>query len=115
MEAAREDLNHPEQRGRVSYLRFVRSLLEREGLLFTHSSDDRDKEFLSVVECDLNLFSKVTFRHLHVVLGVPVVGHQIEKTVINIHELIFGSSDIGDIHVVGRGTDIFELLASENL
>ena len=31
------------------------------------------------------------------------------------HELIVLAVDIGDVHVVGRGRQIFELLASENI
>lgn len=38
-----------------------------------------------------------------------------QEVIINVRELVFGTADVGDIHVVGRRTQLFELLASEDI
>ena len=90
-------------------------LLERHGLLLAHGGDDRDEQVLSFLKALGNLLAQITFRDLDVVLGDALLGHQVEETIIDIDELVFGTIDVGDIHVVCGGTDIFELLSSEDL
>jgi len=90
-------------------------LLDRHGLLLAHSADDRDEQVLSILEVLLNLLAQITFRDLDVVLGDTFLGHQVEETIIDIDKCVFGTIDVGDIHVVCGGTDIFELLAGEDI
>lgn len=90
-------------------------LLERHGLLLAHGGDDRDEQVLSFLKGLGNLLAQITIRDLDVVLGVAVPVHQVEETIIDIDKLVFGTLDVGDIHVVRGGTDIFEFFASEDL
>lgn len=43
------------------------------------------------------------------------VSGQLATYVVDGEQLVLGSSDVGDLHVVGGGRDILELLAGENL
>jgi len=114
----------------------------------THGGNDGDHSVLSIVESVLNLLTEVSVGDLDIVLGVSVTVHQVEETllvsrvylipsldathILNVDELVFGSGDVGDIHVVGLssvfppfvqsrqmtthgGRDILELLTGEDL
>ena len=83
----------------------------------THGGDDGDHSVLSIVESVLNLLTEVSVGDLDIVLGVSITVHQVEETlsvsdlylfptldathILNVDELVFGSGDVGDIHVVG--------------
>jgi hypothetical protein len=97
------------------HLALIRSLLPGHSLLLAHSRYDGDKQVFSVIESTLNLGAEFTFRDLDVVLGITILQHQIEETIVNIDELVFLTLDIGYIHIVRGRRDIFKLLASEDL
>lgn len=96
-------------------------------LLFLHSTDDGDQEILAFVEAALDLLSKVTLGHLDIIFSYTVLRHEVEETIVNVdlsgcyhvfnlsqyvmraHELVFVTTDVGNVHVVGRRTDIFLL------
>jgi hypothetical protein len=83
----------------------------------THGGDDGDHSVLSIVEGVLNLLAEVSVGDLDIVLGVSITVHQVEETlfvsrlylipslnathILNVDELVFGSGNVGDIHVVG--------------
>ena len=113
----------------------------------THGGDDGDHSVLSIVESVLNLLTEVSVGDLDIVLGVSITVHQVEETlsvsdlylfptldathILNVDELVFGSGNVGDIHVVGLSSvfplfpippmtthgrrDILELLTGEDL
>lgn len=91
------------------------SILERNGSLLTHSRDDGDGQVLTVVELGLDLVTQVTIWDLDIVLGVTVVGHQGQETVIDVQQLELGSLDVWNLHVVGRWRQVLQLLTSENV
>ncbi len=99
----------------VSRLLVTSGFLEGHGLLFTHGRDDCHEKVLSVLKGSLNVLAQITLGYLDVVLGRSILSHEVEETIIDVHELQFNTVDIGDIHVVGGGGDIFELLAGEDL
>lgn len=94
-------------------------------LLFLHSTDDSDQEIFAFVESRLDIISKVTLGHSDVIFGHTVLGHEVEETIVNVdlngvvsrtqsmliwhttHELVFVTADVGNVHVMGRWTDIF--------
>lgn len=55
------------------------------------------------------------WRDLKLTLGATVRVHQREEVVGNVKELVLSAADVGDVHVVGRGGDVLELLAGEDL
>jgi len=80
----------------------------------------------------LNLVTNFTIRNLDIILGLAVIGHKGEesivgdielsnlgwnhtKSIFHTYKLIFLTGDIGDVHIVGRWAKIFELLASEDI
>ncbi len=90
-------------------------ILERDASFFTHGSQNRDNQFLSVVKFGLDLRAHFTFGQLDVVLGGTIAAHQGQETVVDIQQRIFGTVDVGDIHVVSGRRNIFQLLASEDV
>jgi hypothetical protein len=100
-------------------------------LLFAHGRDDSDKEIFTVLESSRNLSTNFTLWNLDVVLRGAILGHQVKESIVNVdlnyvtvlamrsqhffsrtgtyatYELVFRASDIGDVHVVRGGTDIF--------
>jgi hypothetical protein len=83
--------------------------LTGKSVLFTHGGDNGNKEFLALVEFSLQLLTKFTFGQLDIILGGTVVKHQGEETIINIDKGILVADDVGNIHVVSGGREIFEL------
>ncbi len=99
-------------------------LLDGDGLLFTHSRDDGDKNVLAIIEIGLNLLAEIAVGDLDVVLGGTVLGHQVEEAIIDVdlikeelrvysesksemtYKLVFVTEYVGNIHVVGGRTDI---------
>jgi len=84
-------------------------------LLLTHSSENSNKEIFALFKVRLDLLAQVTVWELDVVLGDTILGHEIEETIVNVNKLVFSAVDIGDIHVVGGGADIFHFLAGEDV
>src|SRR5260221_4841330 len=100
-------------------------------LLFAHGRDDRDKEIFTLVESSRDLGANVTLRDLNIVLRGTILSHQVKESIINVdlentngqpctanslylffvskdtYKLVFCTLDVGDVHVVRRGTDIF--------
>jgi len=98
-------------------MRLFGSLLGVDAGLLTHSGKDNDVGVLSVLgEHLVDLVTNITVGDLDVVLGGAVVGHEGEETVVsNVEELVLATGDVGNVHVVGGGAEIFELLAGEDV
>jgi len=84
-------------------------------LLLAHGTDDRDKEILAIIETGLDFLAKIAFGDLDVVFGGAIGGHEVEETIIDVDELVFLTTDVGDIHIVGGGADIFQLLSGKDI
>lgn len=93
----------------------LRSLLGGQSMLFTHSGDDGDENLLSVVEKLLDLVTDFTLGDLDIVLSSTGLVNQVHESVINVKEGVFVSGDVGDVHVVGGGGEIFHLLSVEDI
>lgn len=65
------------------------SLLVRDGLLLAHGGDDGDEEVLTVIEAGGDLLADVALGDLDVVLGVAVVVHEVEVTVVDVDLVLF--------------------------
>lgn len=91
------------------------SVLEGEAVLLTHGRDDGDHEVLAFVKSGLDLLTELTLGNTDIVLGVTVVGHEVEVAVVNVDQLVLVTLDVGNVHVVGRGRDVFVLLGSEDV
>lgn len=63
----------------------------------------------------LDFSAKLAIRDLQVVLGGAILVHERQETVLDVQELVVLALDDGDIHVVGGGGHIFQLLASEDI
>jgi len=96
-------------------LTILGGFLEGNGLLLAHRTDDGDQKILAIVKASLDLLSKFAVRDLDIVLSSTVTSHEVKETVINVDELVFVTLDIGNVHVVGRGRDIFHLLTGEDI
>ena len=97
-----------------------------------HGSNDGDETILPIVEGFSNLISKVTFRELDIVLQASIGKHEFEEVILldvvlqkQVHHVfyivqrlsltydrVFGTADVGYIHVVGGWGDIFLLTNS---
>lgn len=98
-------------------LRTPGSLLGFNGGLLSHGGENDDVGVLLFLgEELLDLFTDFTVGHFDIILGVTVVVHEGEETVVgDVKELVLTTSDVGDVHVVGGGREIFVLLASEDI
>jgi hypothetical protein len=99
-------------------------------LLLAHGRDDSDKEIFTLIESSRDLTANLTLRNLNIILRGTVLSHQVKEPIINVdlkntrvqprsitilnftfkkdtHELVFRTLDVGDVHVVGGGADIF--------
>lgn len=101
--------------GAIYFLLALRSVLEGEAVFLAHGRDDGDHEILAIVEGGLDLVAELTVGDTDVVLGVTVVGHQVQETVVNVDQLVLLTSDVGDVHVVRRGRNVFVLLGGEDV
>jgi hypothetical protein len=90
-------------------------LLGTKSMLFTHCSNDGNQNVLTIIEQTLNLITKLTLGKLDVALGITRVSDQGQESILNINELVLLAENIGNIHVVGGGGDIFVLLTSEDV
>jgi len=95
----------------------ARSLLGFNSSLLTHSREDNNVGILLISGEELiNLLANFSIRNLNIVLGLTIIGHQGEESIIgNIEQLVFLASNIGNVHVVGGGAKFFEFLASEDI
>jgi len=101
---------------RASDLGALGSLLGVHGELFTHGGHDNDIDVLAIIDHLLNSITKIAIGELDIVLGVAGVIHEGKEIIIgDIEELEFATADVGDIHVVGGGRKIFQLLAGEDV
>jgi hypothetical protein len=92
------------------------SFLVGNSLLFTHSTDNGDKQFLVCFEVFGDLVAEFSFRSLHIVLNITALIHQAQETVVSdIDQLVFITANVGNIHVMSRGGNIFQLLSGENV
>ena len=94
----------PKSRGIEKYTRATRlaalgRLLEGDGLLLAHGGDDSDKEILAVLKGSRDFRSDVTVRDLDVVLGVAILVHQVEETIVDI-DLMRSSSGVSAIKML---------------
>lgn len=97
------------------HLLALRGFLERDGLLFAHSTDDGHHQILAVVEGGADLLANLTIRDLDIILGGTVVAHQIQEAIVDVDQLVFVALHVGDIHVVGRRRDVFVFLLSKDV
>jgi len=93
------------------------SFLGFNGSLLTHGSENDDVGVLLVDPEELvDLLTNFTVGHLDIVLGVTVIVHEGEEIVVgDIKKLVLTTSDVGNVHVVGRGGEIFVLLGREDV
>ena len=64
----------------------------------------------------LDLLADLTLGELEVILGGAIVVHEGEETIlIDVQKLVVLALDDGDVHVVGGGRHILELLAGEDV
>lgn len=100
-----------------SSLTLAGSLLGLNSSLLTHGSQDNNVGILLIgLEQLDDLVTDLTVGHLDIILGVTIVVHQGEVAIIgDVEELVLATGDVGDIHVVGGGAEIFELLAGEDV
>jgi hypothetical protein len=103
----------------------LRDTVRKTGFL-VHGFGDGDVDFFSVVKVCADFIAEFAFGDFDVVLGGTFVGHQVEETIIDVnlmltfifrgkYQLVFGTDYVGDVHVVGGGTEIFVLSLSEDL
>jgi hypothetical protein len=90
-------------------------LLEADASLLTHSLEDGDEERLLGIEGILDLLAELTIGELDVVLGLTGVEEDGDETVFDVEELKFVAGDVGDVHVVGGGAELLELLLGEDI
>jgi len=90
-------------------------LLGFDSSLLTHSRENNNVGVLLIGgEKLVNLFANFSIGNLDIVLSLTIIGHQRKETIIrDIEQLVFLADNIGDIHVMGRGAELFEFLASE--
>lgn len=91
------------------------SFLVRDGLLLVHGGNDGDHEVLASLKVSSDLLTNLGVGDLDVVLGTTVRVHQVEETVLDVKELEFLPPNVGDVHVVGGGRNVFKLLAGEDV
>merc|ERR1712223_1539756 len=91
--------------------------LGSNSLFFTHSSHHGNVESFTIIKSFLDFFTHVVVRYFQVFFHISsILIHQGQKSVVvNIDELVIFTGNIGDIHVVSRGTDIFIFLVCENV
>jgi len=93
------------------------TLLHSNDTFRAHSGENGDNHILPIIEHLAELGSKLRIGgELEVVLGAPIGGHKAQVCIISdVEKSVIGSLDVGDIHVVGGGTDFFILLSSEEV
>jgi len=92
-------------------------LLSFDSSLLSHSRKNNDIGVLLLGgEKLVNLLANLSVRDLNIILGLTIISHQREETIIgDIEQLVFLASNVGNIHVMGGWAEFFELLASEDI
>jgi len=85
--------------------------------LFTHSRQNRNQQFVTVVELGSNFFQQFwVMVAMQIISDLTSIVHQRQETFIsNIDQGHFHPLDIGDFHVVGGRRHIFVFLAVEDV
>jgi hypothetical protein len=78
-------------------------------MFFTHGGDDGDQQVLAFFEVFGDLFTNFVVGELDIILGATIGKHQREETIVNVEKSVFVTDNVGDIHVVSRGREIFIL------
>lgn len=84
-------------------------------MLFTHGRNDGDEDLLAISEEVLDLVTDFTLGNLDIVLFLAILVNQVHEVIVNVQECVFSSENVGDIHVVCGGGEIFKLLSGEDL
>jgi len=63
----------------------------------------------------LDVITEFTLGDLDVILGDSVGGDEVEEAIFDVNELVFGSADVGHIHVVSGWRDIFVFTRGEDI
>jgi len=94
-----------------------RGFLSINGTFFTHGGQDNDIGVLLFgTEKLLDLFTDFAIRQLDIVLGGAIIRHEGQETIVSdVEQLVFATADIRDLHVVGGGREIFQLLAGKDV
>jgi len=92
-------------------------LLSFDSKLLTHGSKNDNVGVLLLLGKELlNLITNLSIWNLDIVLGLTIISHQGEETIVgNIEQLVFLADNIRDVHVVGGWAKFFELLAGEDI
>jgi len=93
------------------------SLLGFDSSLLSHGSENDDVGVLLILgEQLVNLLANLSIGNLDIILGLAIISHQGEETIIrDIEKLVFLASDVRDIHVVSGRAKFFKLLASKDI
>ena len=91
------------------------ALLEGDDSLDADRGLDGDDELGAVVEGFLELLAELAVGDLEVVLGLAALGQDGAVAVGDVEELVLGSLDLGDVHVVGGRAEVLVLLAGEDV
>jgi len=93
------------------------SFLGFNGSLLAHSGEDDNVGVLLLnLEELVDLLTNFSIGDLDIILGLTIISHQGEETVIgDIEKLVFLAGNVGDVHVVGRWAKVFKLLAGEDV
>jgi len=99
----------------VRHLGLVGRFFEADSSLLTHGSDNRNHKLLSVFESAFDLFAEIVVSQLDILFSGTIGQEHVKEAVIDVHETVFITGDVGDIHIMGRRGDIFELLAGKDI
>jgi len=91
------------------------SLLDGDGGLLAHGGDDGNQNVGTSLPVLLNAITKFSLRDFDVALLASVGSDQDEEFVVNVRELVLGTADVGDVHVVGGGAELLELLLGKDV
>jgi len=80
-----------------------------------HGFGDGDVDFFSIVKVCADFIADFSLGEFDVVFGGTFAGHQTEKSLVNVNQLVFSASNVGDIHVVSGGTEIFVFPLSKDI
>jgi hypothetical protein len=102
---------------RLGDLTLVGGLLGFHSALLAHGGENNNVGVLLLLLEELgDLLANLVVGKRDIVLGVTVIGHEREETVVgDVEQLVLATRDVGDVHVVSRGRKILVLLASEDV
>jgi hypothetical protein len=91
------------------------SFLVLEAVLFAHGIDNHNQDLLASFKVSLNVIAKGSFRDLDIVFAGSIFPHKRKESIVNVQDWKLSLGDIGDIHVVGRWTQIFQFLVGKDI